>query len=166
MDRPRYAGLSRSAHGVTTGGAGLRGCEVTVQTGPGGVGKPHRCTLPAVPQAPSTACSRPRCLTAPRQPPTLLASSRCRGDVVGLTGFNQGRSDTFDAGRPQANGCRRRGICLGRDVVGGCGIRGEFGMGDSNPFFEKPILNSPYEYPLAHWELDKSPPVPVPSTPL
>src|SRR6202521_2051029 len=23
-----------------------------------------------------------------------------------------------------------------------------------NPFFEKPILNSPYEYPLRHWELD------------
>lgn len=25
----------------------------------------------------------------------------------------------------------------------------------SNPFFEKPILNSPYEYPTQHWELDK-----------
>jgi type III restriction enzyme len=25
----------------------------------------------------------------------------------------------------------------------------------ANPFFEKPILNSPYEYPLRHWELDK-----------
>jgi type III restriction enzyme len=25
----------------------------------------------------------------------------------------------------------------------------------SNPFFEQPILNSPYEYPLRHWELDK-----------
>ncbi len=25
----------------------------------------------------------------------------------------------------------------------------------SNPFFEKPILNSPYEYPNLHWELDK-----------
>ncbi len=24
----------------------------------------------------------------------------------------------------------------------------------SNPFFEKPILNSPYEYPRCHWELD------------
>lgn len=24
----------------------------------------------------------------------------------------------------------------------------------SNPFFEKPILNSPYEYPRRHWELD------------
>jgi len=24
----------------------------------------------------------------------------------------------------------------------------------SNPFFEKPILNSPYEYPSHHWELD------------
>jgi len=23
-----------------------------------------------------------------------------------------------------------------------------------NVFFEKPILNSPYEYPLRHWELD------------
>ncbi len=26
----------------------------------------------------------------------------------------------------------------------------------SNPFFERPILNSPYEYPAQHWELDKS----------
>jgi type III restriction enzyme len=26
----------------------------------------------------------------------------------------------------------------------------------SNPFFERPILNSPYEYPRRHWELDKS----------
>jgi type III restriction enzyme len=25
----------------------------------------------------------------------------------------------------------------------------------SNEFFEKPILNSPYEYPMRHWELDK-----------
>lgn len=25
----------------------------------------------------------------------------------------------------------------------------------ANRFFEKPILNSPYEYPLRHWELDK-----------
>src|SRR5438552_2521147 len=24
----------------------------------------------------------------------------------------------------------------------------------SNPFFDHPILNSPYEYPHAHWELD------------
>jgi len=24
----------------------------------------------------------------------------------------------------------------------------------NNPFFEKPILNSPYEYPSCHWELD------------
>jgi type III restriction enzyme len=24
----------------------------------------------------------------------------------------------------------------------------------SNPFFEKPILNSPYACPLRHWELD------------
>ena len=24
----------------------------------------------------------------------------------------------------------------------------------SNPFFERPILNSPYEYPARHWELD------------
>jgi type III restriction enzyme len=24
-----------------------------------------------------------------------------------------------------------------------------------NRFFEKPILNSPYEYPKSHWELDK-----------
>ncbi len=23
-----------------------------------------------------------------------------------------------------------------------------------NQFFEKPILNSPYEYPTRHWELD------------
>jgi type III restriction enzyme len=26
----------------------------------------------------------------------------------------------------------------------------------SNPFFEKPILNSPYEVPSRHWELDGS----------
>ncbi|MDT9091753.1 hypothetical protein, partial [Escherichia coli] len=26
----------------------------------------------------------------------------------------------------------------------------------SNPFFEHPILNSPYEYPRRHWELDES----------
>ncbi|MGH8865368.1 MAG: hypothetical protein ACREVZ_12105, partial [Burkholderiales bacterium] len=24
----------------------------------------------------------------------------------------------------------------------------------NNPFFEKPILNSPYGHPLRHWELD------------
>ena len=24
----------------------------------------------------------------------------------------------------------------------------------SSDFFEKPILNSPYEYPMRHWELD------------
>jgi len=23
-----------------------------------------------------------------------------------------------------------------------------------NPFFDQPILNSPYDYPLRHWELD------------
>lgn len=26
----------------------------------------------------------------------------------------------------------------------------------SNPFFERPIVNSPYEYPRRHWELDAS----------
>ena len=26
----------------------------------------------------------------------------------------------------------------------------------SNPFFERPIVNSPYEYPRQHWELDES----------
>src|SRR6266699_1368586 len=26
----------------------------------------------------------------------------------------------------------------------------------SNPFFDHPILNSPYDYPLRHWELDNS----------
>jgi type III restriction enzyme len=26
----------------------------------------------------------------------------------------------------------------------------------TNPFFEKPILNSPYGYPARHWELDPS----------
>jgi len=26
----------------------------------------------------------------------------------------------------------------------------------SNPFFDHPILNSPYEYPRRHWELDSS----------
>ncbi len=25
----------------------------------------------------------------------------------------------------------------------------------SNPFFERPILNSPYAYPVRHWELDE-----------
>src|SRR4026209_351003 len=26
----------------------------------------------------------------------------------------------------------------------------------SNPFFERPIVNSPYQYPRRHWELDES----------
>ena len=26
----------------------------------------------------------------------------------------------------------------------------------SNQFFEQPILNSPYEYPRRHWELDEN----------
>ena len=26
----------------------------------------------------------------------------------------------------------------------------------SNPFFERPILNSPYERPIRHWELDST----------
>ena len=26
----------------------------------------------------------------------------------------------------------------------------------TNPFFERPIVNSPYEYPRQHWELDES----------
>ena len=26
----------------------------------------------------------------------------------------------------------------------------------SNPFFDHPILNSPYEYPIKHWELDEA----------
>ena len=25
----------------------------------------------------------------------------------------------------------------------------------SNPFFDRPIINSPYERPSQHWELDK-----------
>jgi type III restriction enzyme len=25
-----------------------------------------------------------------------------------------------------------------------------------NPFFDQPILNSPYAYPSRHWELDES----------
>ena len=29
-------------------------------------------------------------------------------------------------------------------------------MNPVNPFFERPILNSPYEYPNRHWELDKT----------
>jgi type III restriction enzyme len=29
---------------------------------------------------------------------------------------------------------------------------------DHNPFFERPILNSPYEYPARHWELDDGQP--------
>jgi type III restriction enzyme len=34
-----------------------------------------------------------------------------------------------------------------------------FGRRMSNAFFERPILNSPYEYPAHHWELgsDKQP---------
>jgi len=27
-------------------------------------------------------------------------------------------------------------------------------MTDQDAFFERPILNSPYEYPSRHWELD------------
>jgi type III restriction enzyme len=26
----------------------------------------------------------------------------------------------------------------------------------SNPFFDRPIVNSPYEYPQQHWELDET----------
>ncbi len=26
----------------------------------------------------------------------------------------------------------------------------------TNPFFERPIVNSPYEYPHQHWQLDES----------
>ena len=26
----------------------------------------------------------------------------------------------------------------------------------TNPFFEKPILNSPYDYRMRHWELDEA----------
>jgi type III restriction enzyme len=26
----------------------------------------------------------------------------------------------------------------------------------SNPFFDHPILNSPYEYPMRYWELDET----------
>lgn len=26
----------------------------------------------------------------------------------------------------------------------------------TNPFFERPIVNSPYEYPRQHWELDET----------
>ena len=28
--------------------------------------------------------------------------------------------------------------------------------GVAQPFFEQPILNSPYEYPARHWELDEN----------
>ena len=28
-------------------------------------------------------------------------------------------------------------------------------MASENPFFDAPILNSPYEYPARHWELDE-----------
>lgn len=31
----------------------------------------------------------------------------------------------------------------------------ESGLSTSNPFFDHPILNSPYEYPKSHWELDR-----------
>jgi type III restriction enzyme len=27
-------------------------------------------------------------------------------------------------------------------------------MTDGNPFFDRPILNSPYGFPARHWELD------------
>jgi type III restriction enzyme len=30
----------------------------------------------------------------------------------------------------------------------------------SNPLFDHPILNSPYEYPSRHWELDENGPAP------
>ena len=33
-------------------------------------------------------------------------------------------------------------------------FQGETGV--DNPFFDHPILNSPYEYPGKHWELDES----------
>jgi type III restriction enzyme len=26
----------------------------------------------------------------------------------------------------------------------------------SNPFFDRPIVNSPFEYPHQHWELDQA----------
>jgi type III restriction enzyme len=26
----------------------------------------------------------------------------------------------------------------------------------SNPFFDRPIVNSPYDYPHRHWELDET----------
>lgn len=29
-------------------------------------------------------------------------------------------------------------------------------MSEAPTFFERPILNSPYEYPRGHWELDES----------
>jgi hypothetical protein len=29
------------------------------------------------------------------------------------------------------------------------------GVDLSNPFFDHPILNSPYDYPRRHWELDE-----------
>ena len=29
-------------------------------------------------------------------------------------------------------------------------------METNEQFFDRPILNSPYEYPARHWELDKS----------
>ena len=34
--------------------------------------------------------------------------------------------------------------------------RKPYGMAMSNPFFDHPILNSPYARPSQHWELDES----------
>src|SRR3546814_20015828 len=38
----------------------------------------------------------------------------------------------------------------------GCGGPKDKPRPMSNQFFERPILNSPYDYPKRHWELDES----------
>ena len=47
----------------------------------------------------------------------------------------------------------RRRLPSMADVANNAG--GAQGGGSGNPFFDHPILNSPYRIPLRHWELDK-----------
>jgi hypothetical protein len=35
-------------------------------------------------------------------------------------------------------------------------LSGTDSLGETKPFFDHPILNSPYEYPRRHWELDET----------
>jgi hypothetical protein len=46
---------------------------------------------------------------------------------------------------------------MSRNATMAGGLRdGHREPGMSNPFFDRPILNSPYEYPRRHWELDEA----------